>query len=174
MFRKCIESDTNLLALNISCLNINNFYSLLNITSTFIQDTHNKPGLHTNTKLKQLSVQIWTPPKACQSWQDLAAWQKHLPLAGHSCCLSTKYHLRLPSYIFALDHHNHRLQQILKTKQKQINKLVLDYSASFTGALKSWYQINPFTLMSYQDRISPYNIYTMSSRLLMRMKKVIN
>ena len=56
------------MALNISHLNINNFYSVLKIIYTSIQDTQNKPGLHTNTKLKQLSVQKWIPPKACQSW----------------------------------------------------------------------------------------------------------
>ena len=124
------------MALNISHLNINNFYSVLKIIYTSIQDTQNKPGLHTNTKLKQLSVQKWIPPKACQSWQDLAAWQKHLPLAGHSCCLSTEYHLRLPSYIFALDHHNHQLQQILKTKQTQINKIG---SLEFIVMYRQWF-----------------------------------
>ena len=34
--------------------------------------------------------------------------------------------------------------------------------------------VNPFTPMSDQDRISPYNINTISSRQVMRIKKNIN
>ena len=34
--------------------------------------------------------------------------------------------------------------------------------------------INPLTAMSDQDRISPYNINTISSRQVMRIKKNIN
>ena len=34
--------------------------------------------------------------------------------------------------------------------------------------------INPFTLTSDQDRISPYNINTISTSQVMRMKKNIN
>ena len=33
--------------------------------------------------------------------------------------------------------------------------------------------VNPFTPMSDQDRISPYNINTISTRLVMRIKKNI-
>ena len=34
--------------------------------------------------------------------------------------------------------------------------------------------LNPLTPMSDQDRISPYNIYTISCRQVMRIKKNIN
>ena len=34
--------------------------------------------------------------------------------------------------------------------------------------------VNPLTPMSDQDRISPYNINTISSRQVMRIKKSIN
>ena len=33
---------------------------------------------------------------------------------------------------------------------------------------------NPLTPMSYQDRISPYNTYTISTKEVMRIKKNIN
>ena len=36
------------------------------------------------------------------------------------------------------------------------------------------YELNPLTPMSDQDRISPYNIHTISSRQVMRIKKNIN
>ena len=35
-------------------------------------------------------------------------------------------------------------------------------------------KFNPLTLMTDQDRISPYNISTISSRQVMRIKKNIN
>ena len=38
----------------------------------------------------------------------------------------------------------------------------------------SSFGLNPLTLMSDQDRISPYNINTISSRQVMRKKKNIN
>ena len=39
-----------------------------------------------------------------------------------------------------------------------------------------WYnwEVNPLTPMSDQDRISPYNINTISTRQVMRIKKNIN
>ena len=40
--------------------------------------------------------------------------------------------------------------------------------------MKSDSCFNPLTLMSDQDRISPYNINTISSRQVMRIKKNIN
>ena len=39
---------------------------------------------------------------------------------------------------------------------------------------KEYYFINPFTPTSDQDRISPYNINTISSRQVMRIEKNIN
>ena len=36
------------------------------------------------------------------------------------------------------------------------------------------YELSPLTPMSDQDRISPYNIHTISSRQVMRIKKNIN
>ena len=36
------------------------------------------------------------------------------------------------------------------------------------------YTVNPLTPMSDQDRISPYYIYTMSCKQVMRIKKNIN
>ena len=32
-------------------------------------------------------------------------------------------------------------------------------------------ELNPFTHMSDQERISPYNVYTLTSRQVMRIKK---
>ena len=43
-----------------------------------------------------------------------------------------------------------------------------------TMIVKVWYLINPFTPISDQDRISPYNINTISSGQEMRMKKNIS
>ena len=37
-----------------------------------------------------------------------------------------------------------------------------------------WLFVNPLTSVSDQDRISPYNISTISSRQVMRIKKNIN
>ena len=42
------------------------------------------------------------------------------------------------------------------------------------GFLIQWAALNPLTPMSDQDRISPYNINTISSRQVMRIKKSIN
>ena len=36
------------------------------------------------------------------------------------------------------------------------------------------YELSPLIPMSDQDRISPYNIHTISSRQVMRIKKNIN
>ena len=38
---------------------------------------------------------------------------------------------------------------------------------------QSW-SVNPLTLMSDQDRISPYNINTVSNRQVTRIKKNLN
>ena len=40
--------------------------------------------------------------------------------------------------------------------------------------LNSQITINPLTLMSDQDRISPYNIKTISTREVMRIQKTMN
>ena len=40
--------------------------------------------------------------------------------------------------------------------------------------LQFFQEVNPLTFMSDQDRISPYNINTISSRQVMRIKKNIN
>ena len=39
--------------------------------------------------------------------------------------------------------------------------------------LTFYYLLNPLTPMSDQDRISPYNINTISSRQVMRIKKIL-
>ena len=39
---------------------------------------------------------------------------------------------------------------------------------------KNGVPINPLTLVSDQDRISPYYIYTISYRQMMRIKKTVN
>ena len=50
-------------------------------------------------------------------------------------------------------------------------------SSSFTelcSVLTSYCNVNPLIPMRDQDRISPYNINTISTRLVMRMKNNIN
>ena len=42
------------------------------------------------------------------------------------------------------------------------------------SVLTSYCNVNPLTPMRDQDRISPYNINTISTRLVMRMKNNIN
>ena len=42
------------------------------------------------------------------------------------------------------------------------------------GQIYEYAMVNPFTPMSDQDRISPYNINTISSRQVMRIEKNIN
>ena len=49
-----------------------------------------------------------------------------------------------------------------------LNTYVWDELSSFFS------QLNPFTPTSDQDRISPYNINTISSRQVMRIEKNIN
>ena len=47
-------------------------------------------------------------------------------------------------------------------------------AAQENKARKTYYMINPLTLISDQDRISPYNINAISNRQVMRINKDIN
>ena len=61
-------------------------------------------------------------------------------------------------------------------KTLQSSKVILvqswNYISHWMGGNKEF--VNPLTPMSDQDRISPYNINTISSRQMMRMNKKIN
>ena len=54
---------------------------------------------------------------------------------------------------------------------RRLTRLILDQTAIL---FKLPDQINLLTPMSDQDRISPYNIYTISTRQVMRVKETIN
>ena len=52
-------------------------------------------------------------------------------------------------------------------------KLRKEWCIAFMKYASILYTFNPFTPMSDQDRISPYNINTISTRQVMRIKKTI-
>jgi len=93
-----------------------------------------KPGQHTNTRWKQLFVQKWTQPKACQNWEDLAAWQMSHLLADHSCYSSTECHLTLPSCTSPSVPHNHQFQKTLQQNEWS-NTVKMDIVTTMEGLL---------------------------------------
>ena len=63
--------------------------------------------------------------------------------------------------------------QPLKVEEKQIATLLL-FLGGFSPPIDAFSILNPLTLMSDQDRISPYSIKTLSTIYVMRIKKNIN
>ena len=59
---------------------------------------------------------------------------------------------------------------LFRERQSQVLKKKI--GKNLNGVLK--YSLNPFTPTSDQDRISPYNINTISSRQVMRIEKNVN
>ena len=103
-----------------------------------------------------------------------------LILATHTCYFIPRTSLFLPF----IPHHNMNkyliiglyIKKVLSTKnQTMVKKIHWWFQHATKLATKCWAGgLNPLTPMNDQYRISPYNINTISSRWVMRIKKNIN
>ena len=152
------------------------------IWNVILKDAGCSNGLIVNT---QLTLHLCKLVLEFQELSDSDNWQCYLIISLHSylqICKGTKIVI---SILFAFEcwpAFSYKSYQVRFVFLAKLNSPLVQESSDYpcnrkTNILKhikAWFLFISLTPMSDQDRISPYNINTISSRQVMRIKKNIN
>ena len=152
------------------------------IWNVILKDAGCSNGLIVNT---QLTLHLCKLVLEFQELSDSDNWQCYLIISLHSylqICKGTKI---VKSILFAFEcwpAFSYKSYQIRFVFLAKLNSLLIlessDYpckhKTNILKHIKAWFLFISSTPMSDQDRISPYNINTISNRQVMRIKKNIS